>query len=186
MEMTAAGLLPAVVVDDWIARLWEQIIKGLKLHPKAVLREGGQIAWGVRPDNPKLLATLNRAIAEIDGNVIKWARHTEIYLAKLKQLHSATQGADMQRFRGTLEIFRTYADQYRFDTLLLLAQGYQESRLDQNAHSSVGAIGIMQLMPTTGQKNGRRGYPQRQPQCSRRSQVYGAVDGHLFQRHSVR
>jgi membrane-bound lytic murein transglycosylase MltF len=150
MEMTAAGLLPAVVVDDWIARLWVQIIKGLKLHPKAVLREGGQIAWAVRPDNPKLLATLDRAIAKIDGDTIKWASHTKIYLTKLKQLHSATNGADMQRFRDTLEIFRTYAGQYRFDTLLLLAQGYQESRLDQNARSPFGAIGIMQVMPKTG------------------------------------
>jgi membrane-bound lytic murein transglycosylase MltF len=151
MEMTAAGLLPAVVVDDWIAQLWVQIIKGLKLHPKAVLREGGRIAWAVRPDNPKLLTTLNRAIAELDGDTIKWANHTKIYLAKLKELHGATQGADMQRFRDTLEIFRTYAGQYRFDSLLLLAQGYQESRLDQNARSPFGAIGIMQVMPQTGQ-----------------------------------
>jgi membrane-bound lytic murein transglycosylase MltF len=150
MEMTAAGLLPAVVVDDWIARLWVQIIKGLKLHPKAVLWEGGQIAWAVRPDNPKLLATLDRAIAELDGDTIKWASHTKIYLEKLKQLHSATKGADMQRFRDTLAIFRTYAGQYQFDTLLLLAQGYQESRLDQSVRSPVGAIGIMQLMPQTG------------------------------------
>jgi membrane-bound lytic murein transglycosylase MltF len=151
MEMTAAGLLPAVVVDDWIARLWVQIIKGLKLHPKAVLREGGQIAWAVRPDNLKLLATLNRAIAELDGDTIKWGSHTKTYLAKLKQLHDATKGADMQRFRDTVEIFRTYAGQYGFDTLLLLAQGYQESRLDQNARSPFGAIGIMQVMAKTGQ-----------------------------------
>jgi membrane-bound lytic murein transglycosylase MltF len=150
MEMTVAGLLPAVVVDDWVAGLWVQIIKGLKLHPKAVLREGGEIAWAVRPDNPKLLATLNRMIAEIDGNALKWASRTKIYLAKLKQSHSATKGVDMQRFRDTLEIFRTYAGQYGFDTLLLLAQGYQESRLDQRAHSRVGAIGLMQVMPKTG------------------------------------
>ncbi len=150
MEMTAAGLLSAVVVDDWVAGLWVEIIKGLKLHPKAALREGAEIAWAVRPDNPKLLATLNWAIAEIDGNVTKWANRTQIYLAKLKQLHSATKGADMQRFRDTLEIFKAYAGRYDFDTLLLLAQGYQESRLDQRARSPVGAIGLMQVMPKTG------------------------------------
>jgi membrane-bound lytic murein transglycosylase MltF len=60
MEMTAAGLLPATVADDWIADLWVQIIKGLWLHPKAALREGAEIGWAVRPDNPKLLAMLNR------------------------------------------------------------------------------------------------------------------------------
>jgi ABC-type amino acid transport substrate-binding protein len=72
-EMTAAELLPAVVVDDWIARLRLEIIRGLKLHPNAVLREGGQIAWALRPDYPKLLATLDRAIASIDGNALQWA-----------------------------------------------------------------------------------------------------------------
>jgi membrane-bound lytic murein transglycosylase MltF len=154
MEMTAAGLLPATVGDDWVAGLWVQIIKGLRLHPKAAVREGAEIGWAVRPDNPKLLATLNRAMVEITGNVNQWSAHTRSYLAKLKQLHTATQGADMQRFHDTVEIFRRYAGQYQFDTLLLVAQGYQESRLDQRAHSHVGAVGLMQLMPRTGRALG--------------------------------
>jgi len=150
MEMTAAKLLPATVGDDWVAGLWVQIIKGLRLHPKAALREGAEIGWAVRPNNPKLLATLNRALAEITGNVNQWSAETRSYLAKLKQLHTATQGADIQRFRDTVEIFRRYAGQYRFDTLLLMAQGYQESRLDQRSRSRPGAVGLMQLMPKTG------------------------------------
>jgi membrane-bound lytic murein transglycosylase MltF len=154
MEMTAAKLLPATVGDDWVAELWVQIIKGLRLHPKAALREGAEIGWAVRPDNPKLLATLNRALAEITGNVNRWSDETRSYLTKLKQLHTATQGADMQRFYDTVEIFRQHAGQYGFDTLLLVAQGYQESRLDQRAHSRAGAVGLMQLMPQTGRALG--------------------------------
>jgi membrane-bound lytic murein transglycosylase MltF len=150
MEMTAVGLLPPVVVDDWIAELWVQIIKGLKLHTKAILREGAEIAWAVRPTNPKFLDILNRAIGEIDGKTNQWSGHTMAYLAKLKQLHSATQGADMQRFRDTLAMFQKYGNEYGFDTLLLLAQGFQESRLDQSRRSAVGALGLMQLMPQTG------------------------------------
>jgi membrane-bound lytic murein transglycosylase MltF len=154
MEMTAAGLLPATVGDDWVAGLWVQIITGLKLHPKAALREGANIGWAVRPDNPKLLATLNRVIAEITLNARRWSDDTRSYLAKLKQLHTATRGADIQRFRDTIEIFRRYAGEYRFDTLLLVAQGYQESRLDQHARSRAGAVGLMQLTPRTGRALG--------------------------------
>jgi membrane-bound lytic murein transglycosylase MltF len=131
-----------------------EIIKGLRLHPKAVLREGGDIGWAVRPDNPKLLAVLNRAIGQITGNVHLWSDETRTYLAKLKQLHAATHGADMRRFHDTVEIFRRYAGQYGFDTLMLVAQGYQESRLNQSAHSRVGAVGLMQVMPETGRTLG--------------------------------
>jgi len=98
IEMTAAGLLPATVADDWVAGLWVQIINGLRLHPKAAVREGAEIGWAVRPDNPKLLATLNHAIADITGNLNQWSNATRSYLAKLKQLHTATEGADLQRF----------------------------------------------------------------------------------------
>jgi len=83
-----------------------------------------------------------------------WSDETRSYLAKLKQLYTATQGADMQRFYNTVEIFRRYAGQYRFDALLLVALGYQGSRLDQRAHSRVGAVGLMQLMPKTGRALG--------------------------------
>jgi membrane-bound lytic murein transglycosylase MltF len=49
-----------------------------------------------------------------------------------------------------VELFRKYGNQYSFDYLLIAAQGYQESGLNQNAKSAVGAVGVMQLMPATG------------------------------------
>ena len=48
-----------------------------------------------------------------------------------------------------VDLFRQYAGTYEFDWLLVAAQGYQESRLDQSVVSRVGAIGVMQLLPTT-------------------------------------
>ena len=154
MEMTAVGLLPATVSDNWVAGLWVQIVKGLRPHPKAALREGAEIGWAVRPDNPKLLATINRAVAGITGNVTQWSAQTQSYLTKLKQLHTATQGTDMQRFHDTVEIFRRYAGQYRFDTLMLVALGYEESHLEQQVRSSAGAVGLMQVKPIVGRTLG--------------------------------
>jgi membrane-bound lytic murein transglycosylase MltF len=48
--------------------------------------------------------------------------------------------------------FEQYGQQYGFDPLMLAAQGFQESQLNQNAKSRVGAVGIMQLMPATGKE----------------------------------
>lgn len=53
-----------------------------------------------------------------------------------------------------IDIFRRYGAQYRFDPLMLAAQGYQESGLRQEARSPVGAIGVMQIMPATGRELG--------------------------------
>ena len=59
-----------------------------------------------------------------------------------------------QKFRQTVDLFKKYGDRYQFDYLLLAAQGYQESGLNQGVRSPVGAIGIMQVMPATGKELG--------------------------------
>ena len=50
------------------------------------------------------------------------------------------------------DLFKKYGAQYNLDYLLMAAQGYQESTLDQNVKSPVGAIGVMQVMPPTGKQ----------------------------------
>ena len=55
----------------------------------------------------------------------------------------------MQRFRDTAPIFLKYANQYDFDWLMRMAQAYQESRLDHATKSPAGAVGIMQIKPST-------------------------------------
>jgi membrane-bound lytic murein transglycosylase MltF len=65
-------------------------------------------------------------------------------------VESATSEAELEKFAQTIDLFKKYAGQYEFDWLMLAALGYQESRLDQNVRSHVGAIGVMQVMPATG------------------------------------
>jgi membrane-bound lytic murein transglycosylase MltF len=45
--------------------------------------------------------------------------------------------------------FRKYGDEYGYDWLQLAAQGYQESNLKQSRKSHVGAVGVMQIKPST-------------------------------------
>ena len=69
---------------------------------------------------------------------------------RVKQMKDPTARADYKRFEDTLALFQRYGKQYDFDPLMLAAQGYQESTLDQSKKSHVGAIGVMQIMPATG------------------------------------
>jgi membrane-bound lytic murein transglycosylase MltF len=71
-------------------------------------------------------------------------------MLRVKQIRNNGAGADYKRFEETLALFKKYGAKYNFDPVMLAAQGYQESRLDQNAKSHVGAIGVMQIMPATG------------------------------------
>lgn len=51
-----------------------------------------------------------------------------------------------------VDVFRKYGDRYDVDWLLMAAQWIPESRLNQSVRSHVGAIGVMQVMPSTGKE----------------------------------
>ena len=150
MEMVNAGSLSAIVVDDWKAAMWSQVLPNIKVNGRAVLRSGGKAGWAIRKDSPQLRALLQEFYAGfIQKQGLVAARLAE-YLRRTKHVADPTEAAELARFQATVHLFDKYAGQYGFDPLLLAAQGYQESRLDQDAKSGVGAIGIMQIMPATG------------------------------------
>jgi membrane-bound lytic murein transglycosylase MltF len=148
MDMVAAGLLQLIVVDDWKARIWAGMHKGrLKVRSDLALTPGESIGWAFRSGSPQLAAAVNEFIDRYPGSRAQRFRDYPRYLAELR---NATADADWKRFQHTIGLFRKYAPRYRFDYLMVAAQGYQESRLDQSARSEVGAVGIMQVMPDTG------------------------------------
>jgi membrane-bound lytic murein transglycosylase MltF len=150
LEMLNAGLVRAVVVDDYMAEFWKQILPAITLNKEAALRTDGQIAWAIRKGSPLLKAELDRfarknAMKTAFGNMM-----FQRYLKSTKFVKNAAGEADLKRFRQLVELFRKYGETYGLDWLLMAAQGYQESRLDQSVKSPVGAIGVMQVMPATG------------------------------------
>jgi membrane-bound lytic murein transglycosylase MltF len=142
--------VPFTVVDSQKAQFWKQIYQKVVLHPNVAVRTGGEIAWMVRKDNPQLKAAVNDFIRRRD----KGEREAQIliseYLKNTKWVKEATSDAEIKKFQQTVELFKKYGETYDIDSLLMMAQGYQESTLDQNARSPGGAIGIMQLLPATG------------------------------------
>jgi membrane-bound lytic murein transglycosylase MltF len=150
MEMLNAGLFEAIVVDDWKARIWAQVLPKVKVNDGAAVRSGGLTGWAIRKDSPKLRAILEEFyVSFIKRQNLHQARIAQ-YHTRIKQMKDPTGADDWKRFDQTLELFRKYSAKYGFDPLMLAAQGYQESGLNQNAKSHVGAVGIMQIMPATG------------------------------------
>jgi membrane-bound lytic murein transglycosylase MltF len=152
LEMLAAGLFELGVVDDWKALLWARILPKIKVREDLVLRAEGHTGWAMRKGSPKLAGV----VTDFYRGVVKKQGMIESRLAKneknIKRIHNNTAGAEWKRFEATVRLFEKYGAKYGFDPLMLTAQGYQESRLRQDARSHAGAVGVMQLMPDTGKE----------------------------------
>ena len=150
LEMVNAGLIPAVVVDDYLAVFWKKVFRKLIVHDSITLHSGGTLAIAARKNNPQLLAALNTFMGKYGLGTAFGNRVNRDYLVNATYAKSATSVQGRKAFLAVVALFRKYSDRYKVDFLLMAAQGYQESRLHQYARSPVGAIGIMQVMPETG------------------------------------
>jgi membrane-bound lytic murein transglycosylase MltF len=151
MEMVNAGLLGITVVDRYSALLWSKIFKDLVVHPDIAVNDGGEIGWLIRKNSPQLKAVID-SFARTHGQGTLFGNSVvKKYTGTTRFVKNATSPQAVQRFRSMVDLFRKYSGEYSLDYLLMIAQGYQESQLQQNTRSPVGAIGVMQVMPTTGQ-----------------------------------
>jgi membrane-bound lytic murein transglycosylase MltF len=149
LEMVNAGLYPAIVVDDHKARFWRDIFDQATVHDNIAVRTGGEIAWAMRKDSPKLKAAIDSFVKENKvgttfGNIV-FAK----YLKDSRYVKNALSQAEKEKFNRTVQFFKKYAADYDFDWLMIAAQAYQESGIDQNVRSPAGAVGVMQVLPTT-------------------------------------
>jgi membrane-bound lytic murein transglycosylase MltF len=150
LEMVNAGLVKITVVDDHLANFWKQIFTGITIHGDAAIRSGGEIAMAVRKGSPQLKAQLDTFV-KAHGKGTAFGNVTlRKYLQNVKYAKSATSDGEIAKFNRIVEFFQKYGNKYDVDWLLMAAQGYQESGLDQSVHSKVGAVGVMQVMPQTG------------------------------------
>lgn len=147
VQMVNAGLIPATVTTSDRAELWSKVLGNLKSHPDVVLASAGQTAWVMRKNNPKLKQLADEFISTHGVGTSFGNTLLRRYLKNAKWVKNSTSKTEMDKFLSTMQIFQKYASQYDFDYLMLAAQGYQESMLDQKRKSRRGAVGIMQVLP---------------------------------------
>jgi len=149
LEMVNAGLLPWCVVDDFSADIWSKVFEQITVREDIAVSADGEIAWAIRKNSPILSGKLaefvkGHKVGTTFGNILK-----KRYYQSDKIVRAANSEAELEKFRTLYGYFEKHAATYDFDALLLTAQGYQESRLDQSQRSPRGAVGIMQLLPST-------------------------------------
>jgi membrane-bound lytic murein transglycosylase MltF len=149
LEMVNAGLIPMIIIDSHKGEFWAQIFNNITLHPKIKFRENGKIAWAMRKDSPLLKTEINEFVRKnkkgsLQGNII-----FKKYLKNTKYIENSLDTDSRKRFDETIVFFKKYGDQYDFDWLMLAALAFQESKIDQNRRSHAGAVGVMQVLPST-------------------------------------
>jgi membrane-bound lytic murein transglycosylase MltF len=154
LEMVNAGLVRLVVVDSHKADFWAQIFPKIRLHRDAAVRTGGDIAWAFRKGSPKLKTAVDRFLATHKKGSSFGNQIFNRYLRSTKYVRNSLAPGELAKYERTVGLFRKYGDRYGFDSLMLTAQGYQESQLDNQRRSRAGAVGVMQVLPTTGREMG--------------------------------
>jgi membrane-bound lytic murein transglycosylase MltF len=154
LEMVNAGLATITVVDDYLADFWGKVFTNMTVHQDLAARSGGTLAVAFRRENPKLRTVVNAWIRKHGkGDAFRNVLERR-YLENVTFAKNAAAESERRKFQTVVELFRKYGAEYKLDYLLMAAQGYQESTLDQNVKSPVGAIGVMQVMPPTGRQLG--------------------------------
>jgi membrane-bound lytic murein transglycosylase MltF len=149
LEMMNANLIPMIIVDSHKGKFWKQIFTDLTLHPDIKVREGGRIAWAVRKNSPKLKEVINGFMKKHRSGTLMGNILFKRYLESTKWVRNSLSDEEFQRFKEAVQFFKKYAGMYDFDWLVVAALAYQESRIDQDKRSPAGAIGVMQMLPST-------------------------------------
>ena len=149
LEMVNAGIFKLSVADQHIVDAWAGVLTNLQVHENLVVHSGGSIAWAVRNNNPELRASLDAFIGKHKKGTLLGNIFFNRYFKDSKWIANPVGEEYWNRLDELRGVFQKYGNMYGFDWLALAAVGFQESRLDQSRRSKAGAVGIMQMKPST-------------------------------------
>ncbi len=149
LELTNAGIIDYTVADDYKAELWQNVLPNIRLQRNARITEDQKVGWAIRKSSPLLEASLNEFTAEVKKGTYLGNLLFRRYFESTRWIDNPLSQQDRQNFDRLIALFTVFGEQYRFDPLALAAQSYQESRFDQTKRSHRGAVGVMQLLPST-------------------------------------
>jgi membrane-bound lytic murein transglycosylase MltF len=149
LDMVNAGLVGTTVMDDLIAGFWAKVYDGISVHNDISIADEDQIGWAVQKGTPQLVALINEFIKDHKLGTLFGNTLLQQYLRDTKWARNSISPEEMAKFKSAASFFKKYASEYDFEWLMIAAQAYQESTIDQTKTSPVGAVGVMQIKPST-------------------------------------
>jgi membrane-bound lytic murein transglycosylase MltF len=149
LEMVNGGLIGMTVMDDYKAEFWATVFPNIVVRDDLVINEGGSIAWAVRKDNPEFAKVIKGFLRKYGKGTLVGNDTYNRYLSDASRVRCSHTSKALQRMQDLIAVFQTYGEKFDFDWLMLAAQAFQESGLRQDRRSPAGAIGIMQIKPST-------------------------------------
>jgi membrane-bound lytic murein transglycosylase MltF len=149
LAMVNQGMIPFTVVAEDMGTLWNSLYTNLKVYTNIAVDSNVSYAWAFRKNSPKLKAAVDRFVGTIKKGTTTGNMLYDKFLKNKNRLRNANSRealADLERFKT---LFKKYGKTYSLDWLLLSAQAFQESQLKQQTVSHMGAVGVMQLLPST-------------------------------------
>ncbi len=134
-----------------------------------------EMAWAVRTHSPELADTLNHWLARNESEFFNLCMPVVVKKNVSYSSRRIARSPVLNRAKGQISVydhlFKTYSQQCLWDWRLLAAQAYQESAFDPSAVSWMGAMGLMQLMPSTARRVGVSESDVFDPECNLRGAV---------------
>ena len=149
LEMLNAGLIPLTVLDDYKAEFWASVFPEITVRSDLSINDNGVIAWAMNPERKDLAAFVERFLRKNGRGTLVGNDAYNRYLANASRVRCAQKLDSLGQQSDLVAWLKMYGEEYDFDWLMLAAQGYQESRLRQARKSAAGAIGVMQIKPST-------------------------------------
>jgi membrane-bound lytic murein transglycosylase MltF len=149
LDMLNAGIIDITILDDYKAEFWATVFPGIVVRDDLVINEGGSIGWAMRKNTPQLTLAIKGFMQRYGKGTLIGNDTYNRYLADAARIRCIQRREPSARILELATLFQKYGEQYDFDWLMLAAQGFQESGLRQNRKSPAGAIGVMQIKPST-------------------------------------
>jgi membrane-bound lytic murein transglycosylase MltF len=153
LELLNTGLFDYSFADHTLAELWSGVLPQVQVIKDIRIGSHKNIAWAIRKDSPQLkdkldaFAHKNRK-GSLLGNILFKRYYQKPYWLDQSLLSSLGGLGELKTY------FQEAGEKYELDWLYLAMQCFQESSFKADAKSSAGAIGLMQLLPSTAKDMG--------------------------------